>query len=115
MVERRSDLLSSRAVSSNGFSITWRSAACAQSLSTRHDKLCDWTGRAHSSDDEEASASNSVDEVGMAILTRSMLKSKIHRTSVRTHRPTIVLVDAQNQIKDPQLVEMAGPLRRDRS
>ena len=41
--------------------------------------------------------------------------AQVDEASVRTHRPTAVLVDADNQIKDPQLVEVAGPLRRDRS
>jgi hypothetical protein len=68
---------------------------------------------------EETAASTHVDEVGMAILTCSLFKSKVHRATVvrtvRMHRLTVVLVDVQNQIQDPRLVEVAGPRRRDRS
>lgn len=32
--------------------------------------------------------------------------------AARAHRPTVVLVDAENRIKDPDLVELPGPERR---
>lgn len=33
--------------------------------------------------------------------------------AARAHRPTVVLVDAANRIKDPDLIEIPGPRRRE--
>jgi aspartate 1-decarboxylase len=37
----------------------------------------------------------------------------VEEVDVRAHRPTVVLVDEQNRIKHPDLVEVPGPQRRE--
>jgi aspartate 1-decarboxylase len=38
--------------------------------------------------------------------------AEMEEAEARAHRPTVVLVDAQNRIKDPAATEVAGPQRR---
>jgi aspartate 1-decarboxylase len=38
--------------------------------------------------------------------------AQISERTARQHRPTVVLVDEKNQIKQPKLVEIPGPARR---
>lgn len=38
--------------------------------------------------------------------------AQVAEEDVRSHRPTVVLLDEHNRIKDPKLVEVPGPQRR---